>query len=65
MLRARLQRLVERLRPPERAITIEGWCDPDGRPCDPPAEAQRAVEEQAAGHSAGRRGRRTTVASSC
>jgi hypothetical protein len=48
-MRARLRRLEERLAPPGRAITIERWCDPDGRPCDPPANVRRAVEGQAPG----------------
>lgn len=49
MLRARLQRLEERFRPPEPAVTIDGWCDADGEPCDPPAEVRDRVEEQTTG----------------
>ncbi len=37
----------ERLAPPESAIAIEAWCDPEGRPCDPPSEVRSAVEAQA------------------
>lgn len=50
MIRARLRRLEELLRPPESAITIDGWCALDGTAIDPPEEALRAVEQQASGY---------------
>ncbi len=49
MLRARLRRLEQGLRRSEGAITIEGWCDLDGGPCQPPEGVRRSVEEQASG----------------
>jgi hypothetical protein len=46
---ARLRRLEAQLAPLEPAITIEQWCQPQGRSCVPPADVRRAVEGQASG----------------
>jgi len=47
---ARLRRLEERLAPREPAVTIEQWCDPEWRRCDPPESVRRCVEAAAIGH---------------
>ncbi len=49
MLRARLRRLEQGLRRSEGAVTIGGWCDLEGRPCQPPDGVRRRVEEQVPG----------------
>lgn len=46
---ARLRRLEERLAPQEAVVTIEQWCDPEGRPCAPPEHVRALVEQEAAG----------------
>jgi hypothetical protein len=46
-LAQRLLQLEGRLPAPEPAITMSGWCDRDGEPCEPPEDVRRQAEDAA------------------
>jgi hypothetical protein len=46
-LTQRLQRLEGQLPAPEPEITMRGWCDRDGAPCEPPEDVRRQAEDAA------------------